>query len=35
VLLTAGSELMFEVAGNCMKASEQGPHVLTQSAIDD
>jgi hypothetical protein len=34
VLLTAGSELTFKVSGNCMPTSEQGPHVLTQSAID-
>ena len=34
VLLTAGSSLTFEVSGNCMPASEQGPHVLTESAIN-
>lgn len=32
VLLTAGSELTFEVSGNCMPSSTKGPHVLTQSA---
>jgi hypothetical protein len=34
VLLTEGSELTFEVSGNCMPSSEKGPHVLTESAID-
>jgi hypothetical protein len=34
VLLTGGSELTFEVSGNCLQTSKKGPHVLTQSAID-
>jgi hypothetical protein len=34
VLLTEGSQLTFEVRGNCMPASEQGPHLLVESAID-
>lgn len=34
VLLQAGSELAFEISGNCFQTSTKGPHVLTQSAID-